>query len=391
MHIGNIRFRNEISEVRHLYDPHITSGDQKKILARKVVAAIKSRGGRFLKRLDDLSSHANSGLLLVANGARPDGPLDDLYVEVDDKVTIEKAKQCLRHQLHPPCAKSKKLLRLEQRGTLTNPEVIFGGAMPLPNPRKPVQAWQLSYTQKDSEKTDSRSYGRPFSNEESTYYASSFGLNILENELRKRQGWSVCMKDGIRAQQEREVPQIMHLQLHQPDFKPTRRCDMTTRTPNEDAMIISESQLPFLSLPTAPSPGCLIPDVGLRAEGQIHPQPSLGQSLMACLISRPYGPSTLQGNYVAGTERHDALPQNIPGNDVKGRPQVLHNASLHLVGLERMKLKVCEPQSQSQRSTLVTQLSAFSTDYPFLPRPAIGENEATSNSNTAQRPRRSYF
>ena len=117
-HIGNIRFRNDIKNAQALWEQHKRSGDQKKELARKVVAAVKSRGGRFLKKLDEDFYNLNSDSQSESIGDRPGiCPIGDLYVLVSDKVAIEKAKQCLRHHQR---SMAPQLLKKNQRNRSSN-------------------------------------------------------------------------------------------------------------------------------------------------------------------------------------------------------------------------------------------------------------------------------
>ena len=86
------------------------STEKKKELAREVVATIKSKGGRFLKGLSHASHRSNSD-----NVDRLDAPCDGIYIEVSDKVAVEKAKQCFRHQLRPPGPRSASAMVLPER------------------------------------------------------------------------------------------------------------------------------------------------------------------------------------------------------------------------------------------------------------------------------------
>jgi hypothetical protein len=80
-HIGNVRFRSLVRDSMQTPDFHPTPHGKSE-LAKKIVNTVKARNGRFVKRV---STRKNCG--------------DTLFVEVAERVSLDKTKQSFRHQL----------------------------------------------------------------------------------------------------------------------------------------------------------------------------------------------------------------------------------------------------------------------------------------------------
>jgi hypothetical protein len=91
--IGNIRFRvASKKEFTLSYNNGTIDSSCKSKVARRVVEAIKSRNGRFLRKLTkDEAKQAVGGLKT--------GTSHDLFVVVSDKLAIDKARHSIRFQL----------------------------------------------------------------------------------------------------------------------------------------------------------------------------------------------------------------------------------------------------------------------------------------------------
>jgi hypothetical protein len=87
--IGNIRFRTIVRVI--IEDSGIRNLDRltKAILAKLIIARIKEKGGRFLKKVNPGSKDINA--------AKGEKTIEGLYEEVSDLVTSDKVKQTLRH------------------------------------------------------------------------------------------------------------------------------------------------------------------------------------------------------------------------------------------------------------------------------------------------------
>ena len=221
-HIGNIRFRNEVRKAQSLYDPYNQSSDQKKELARKVVATIKSSGGRFLRRLDDATFWLNSSPPLPEQIFQSNGSaLHDLYVEVSDKVAIEKAKQCFRHQrrslcnrnkLHPLLPKSNwnsktKTSHPDNSLRILNPAndatMNFTNELPFD--------YDVHYRSNQIRNDRIKSH---LKSEEIVLSSKVLGGRLLQREKRKCNEWSARLQDGSNIPQEQSVlpPLLQRLQ-----------------------------------------------------------------------------------------------------------------------------------------------------------------------------------
>eukprot|EP00934_Nitzschia_sp_Nitz4_P006158 Nitzschia sp. Nitz4//scaffold336_size18528//1656//2615//NITZ4_008774-RA/size18528-snap-gene-0.1-mRNA-1//-1//CDS//3329548289//6148//frame0 len=84
-HIGNVRYRALVREIIEETDMMAWNSTTKRDLAIKIVAAVKSKGGRFVRKATSLGVGA----------AR----LGDVYEEVPDSMAYAKTKQSFRHQL----------------------------------------------------------------------------------------------------------------------------------------------------------------------------------------------------------------------------------------------------------------------------------------------------
>ena len=101
--VGNVRFRNEVRNAVVSSSSVLMDGKARLMLARKVVSLIQERNGRFLSRLkgEDLQAFVSH---YSKNGGCSPTPHQlaassyNKFVVVSDKVAIEKAKQCIRHQ-----------------------------------------------------------------------------------------------------------------------------------------------------------------------------------------------------------------------------------------------------------------------------------------------------
>jgi hypothetical protein len=87
--IGNVRFR---SLVRDSMQTHrFSTPDEKSELAKKIVNTVKARNGRFMKQVNTRKNCGN------------------IFVEIPDKVSLDKTKQSFRHQLRADAKGDKEI------------------------------------------------------------------------------------------------------------------------------------------------------------------------------------------------------------------------------------------------------------------------------------------
>lgn len=87
-HQGNIRYRALVKKSLKNIDLSTVRGNEKTILATRILRVIKAVGGRFLKRLNHQSRSTETSK----------------YIVIPDRVAVEKIKQGLRHQAKStPC------------------------------------------------------------------------------------------------------------------------------------------------------------------------------------------------------------------------------------------------------------------------------------------------
>jgi hypothetical protein len=95
-HAGNIAFRQVVAQFKPSYVATVNRKAKSQI-AHKVVHAVKSKRGRFLRRarISSSTSQTTSAAPAAAGGASCDE--QEIFVEAEEEVILEKAKQALRY------------------------------------------------------------------------------------------------------------------------------------------------------------------------------------------------------------------------------------------------------------------------------------------------------
>lgn len=103
-HIGNVRYRALVRDIIEDTDMVAWNSTTKRDLAVRIVAAVKAKGGRFVRKATTLGPTAGPSTSKKTIG--------EMYEEVPDSLAYAKTKQSFRHQLkliEPPSpAKAKE-------------------------------------------------------------------------------------------------------------------------------------------------------------------------------------------------------------------------------------------------------------------------------------------
>lgn len=86
---GNIRFRNDVNACKAEYIASCRH-DVKNKIATDVLNTVASRGGRFLRKIEDADEASKLGMVLTENKS--------VYIVADEEVALQKVKQALREK-----------------------------------------------------------------------------------------------------------------------------------------------------------------------------------------------------------------------------------------------------------------------------------------------------